>query len=88
MPIRLPHNKNNVQFIRQQPDSPYYAAEKMPSETHSDGIRLKKQLIQGRLIRFQNHFHRLVFGGVFEHVVGFFQFAEFETVGHHFGVID
>ncbi|HFC5935537.1 TPA: hypothetical protein ACLAQM_001672 [Neisseria meningitidis] len=42
IPIRLPHNKNNVQFIRQQPDSPYYAAEKMPSETHSDGIHLKK----------------------------------------------
>ncbi|HHK5574522.1 TPA: hypothetical protein ACQUJH_000750 [Neisseria cinerea] len=41
MPIRLPHNKNNGQFIRQQPDSPFYTAEKMPSETRSDGIRLK-----------------------------------------------
>ena len=87
MPINLPHNKNNGQFIRQQPDSLCYTAEKMPSETHSDGIRLKKQLIQRRLICFQNHFHRLVFGGVFKHVIGFFQFAEFETVGQHFGVI-
>ncbi|HHK5578029.1 TPA: hypothetical protein ACQUHZ_000877 [Neisseria cinerea] len=43
IPIHLPHNKNNGQSIRQiqQPDSPFYTAEKMPSETHSDGIRLK-----------------------------------------------
>ncbi|WP_301670209.1 hypothetical protein [Neisseria benedictiae] len=43
MPIRLPHNKNNGQSIRQiqRPDSLYYMAEKMPSETRSDGIRLK-----------------------------------------------
>ncbi len=42
-----------------------------------------KQLIQGRLIRFQNRckrFRRRVLG----YVVKLYQFAEFEMVGHHF----
>ena len=52
--------------------------------THAAGRETRPPI---PLIRFQNHFHGLVFSGVFEHVVGFFQFAEFETVGQHFGVI-
>ena len=51
-------------------------------------VPLPHTKISSKSIRFQHHFHGLIFGGVFEHVVGFFQFAEFETVGQHFGVID
>ena len=51
-------------------------------------VPLPHTKISSKSISFQHHFHGLIFGGVFEHVVGFFQFAEFETVGQHFGVID
>ena len=43
----------------------------------------RRPLINGILsdfksIRFQNYFHGLVFSSVFEYIVSFFQFAEFE----------